>query len=327
MWTIIWCSQQCGRWRSATFRRYRAALLWAVERLAEAGRLDLAEVKRCLDALKCAPDPRPARAAPQTSARKRHGVTLNEIEILVGALSNARTETHRLLRGLLVYGVHFGLRPTEFVHATVRDRQLLVRCAKATNGRAVGASRALLLNGFGPRELRTLAAFFVLLRKAAAAAPSCSAFFDRLRQALRRLCLAHDIEPICLYTLRHQGIANAKVHLGRRALAAYAGHASQQTASRGYARARAGWRTELRCGPDPDTVIAVRPLPQRRFGGAEASPEPSPLARAFTDEPPPLGLGLEGESPRPPEAAGIPMRAEVPEGDEPMADDPRPYGM
>lgn len=263
-WAIDWAVEQDRSWRANTIQVYWAALLWAVERLALSGVLDFSDVRRLLDTLERRPVLRPATDEPRTSARKRRFVTRAELRALIAALGTPRSETRRILFGLLLYGPRIGLRPIECRWATVQGDRLLVRCAKATNGRAVAETREIVLFGFGAGALQELAEFLKLFEQAAAAAPSWTAFTERLTRALHRLCRGCAIEPIALYTLRHQAIANARVHLSRREVAAFAGHASQRTARRGYPSAGTGWGTPLACGPDPASIEAVRPLPTRR---------------------------------------------------------------
>jgi hypothetical protein len=263
-WTIDWAAAQDRAWRANTIQVYWAALLWAIERLARSGVLEQSDVRRLLDALERRPALRPSVAKPRTSACKRKSVPLTELKALIAALGIPRSETKRILLGLLRYGPYLGLRPIEFRWATVQGNRLLVRCAKGTNGRAVAETRTIELVRFNARALQGLVYFLGLFQQAAAAASSWTAFNERLTRALHRLCRTSEIEPIALYTLRHQAIANAKIHLSRRELAAFAGHASQRTARRGYLSAGSGWGTPLACVPDPASIAAVRPLPARR---------------------------------------------------------------
>ena len=287
-WTIEWAAAQDGSWRANTIQVYWAALLWAVERLARSGVLDLSDVHRLLDALERRPALRPAVADPRTSARKRKSVHLAELRTLIVALGRPRSETKQILFGLLLYGPGLGLRPIEFRWATVQGDRLLVRCAKNTNGRAVAETRTIELLRFDARALRGLVDFLGDFQKAAAAASSWTAFTERLTRALHRLCRTSGIDPISLYTLRHQAIANAKVHLSRKELAAFAGHASQRTARRGYPSAGSGWGTPLACGPDPASIAAVRPLPARRQRPEVADIESVDFPEADAVEAPPL---------------------------------------
>ena len=319
-WTIDWASAQDKFWRANTIQVYWAALLWAVERLARSGVLDLSDVHRLLAALERRPALRPAVAEPRTSARKRKSVPLAELRTLIGALGRPRSETKQILFGLLLYGPHLGLRPIEFRWATVQGDRLLVRCAKNTNGRAVGETRTIELLRFDARALRGLVGFLGFFQRAAAAAPSWTAFTERLTRALHRLCRTSEIDPISLYTLRHQAIANAKVHLGRKELAAFAGHASQRTARRGYPSAGSGWGTTLACGPDPVSIAAVRPLPVRRQQPGFADVESVDFAEADAVEATPLLKEVDVALPAVDNSDIAPVAEEEPE-------DPSPFCM
>ncbi|EIZ82159.1 Phage integrase family protein [Methylobacterium sp. GXF4] len=291
--TIGWFGDQHGSWRKSVVRHHRAALLWAVGSLVEAGLADRGDLRRWLSDLQRKPNPCSPQAPPRTSARKRMTFTRDEYEELIQHLVRRRSETSWLLAGLIGYGQHFGLRPAEFWHAFVRRHQLVVRCAKATNGRALGTERAYDLHGFDPQLRRGLVMFLRRLRRAAAAASSRPAFQDRLAKALTRACHACGIKPISLYTLRHQAIANAKLFLDRIEVAAFAGHASPRTASRNYARRKSGWGVPLLCRPADDSVGAIRDRSCRGRVGAGPSEDTAPLAsgdQSEDDDLTPIGL-------------------------------------
>jgi hypothetical protein len=292
--TIGWFGEQHGSWRRSVVRHHRAALLWAVGSLFEAGLADRSHLRRWLSDLQCKPNPRSPQAPPRTSARKRMTFRRDEHEALTQHLLRRRSETSWLLAGLIGYGQHFGLRPAEFWHAFVRRHRLVVRCAKATNGRALGTERAYDLHGFDPLLRRGLMMFLFRLRRAAAAASSRTAFQERLAKALARACRACGIEPISLYTLRHQAIANAKLFLDRIEVAAFAGHASPRTASRNYARRKSGWGIPLLCRPADDSVRAVRDRSRRGRVGAGPAEDTAPLASgdpSDDDDLTPIGPG------------------------------------
>lgn len=262
-WTIAWYSTEGGRWSPAVIRHHRACLLSAIEGLAASLDLDIAIVRHLLNVLETRPSPRSASASPRTSARKRMGISKEEFARLFNSLAGGKTETAQLLAFLVGYGVKLGLRPCEFRHAFVKGHQLVVRCAKQTNGRGLGRLRFLDLVGFDDQSVAVLRRFLVRFKCDARKASSWDAFFERLSKALTRACRDLQIPPIAPYTLRHQAIANAKIDFSRAEVAAFAGHLSQQSASRSYARRSGGWRIKPVCRPAPNSIACVKPLPRR----------------------------------------------------------------
>ncbi|MCJ2075428.1 hypothetical protein MKK68_07125 [Methylobacterium sp. E-016] len=274
-WAIRWFSFGGNRWEPATIGTYRAALTWAAETMTQTLDLDVARVEELLTLLDAGPDPRGAHALPRTSSKKRMAITADEHLRLVRALVAGKTQTARLVAGIIGYGVQFDLRPREFRRAFVKGHQLVVRCAKYTNGRGIGQWRYLDLVGFSDQDVLALRDFLVSFKRAVRSASSCDAFFERLAKALSKACQSLGIPAIALYTVRHQAIDNFKRSFDRRMVAAFAGHLSQHSASRSYARRRGGGRVKPTCRPSLFSNMAVRPLPARNPKAHDAVEAPA----------------------------------------------------
>lgn len=251
---IDWFLSRDGRWAASTVRQYRAALYCALASMglqpSERGRLERLVAK----------GPAPRVGGPKkTSARKRKSLRPDEGVKLVKYLSDTKCPDDALLSYYISIGLALFLRPSEYLNAHVRGRLLYVKNAKATNGRANGEYRKLDLAKLGKDRLVTLARFLQSWRKAAESAGGWPVLHGRLSARLARVCRKLKIRRVSLYTIRHVGMATAKLHLEPHEVAAAAGHASVVTAITHYAKRRTGWRQlKCVCRPTLDSVAGVR---------------------------------------------------------------------
>jgi integrase len=257
---IRWYGAQDDVWSKSTIRSHRAALCQAVDDLDNALGLPPTVVAGLLSRVRSAsPRPKGPKARRAASARKRKSFTQAEWRLLIGLLTKKKTSTARILAGLLAFGAHLGLRPSEWRDATLAENILTVRCAKNTNGRGVAATRALVLIGFDQVGLLGLNRFLGALKIEASRASCWQAFYERLAKALDRACREAGIRKIAMYTLRHCALATAKRNLTAREVAAFAGHASDRTAQSHYAKRRTGWPLpKVLARPADELVAKVR---------------------------------------------------------------------
>ena len=220
---------------------YYAALTFAVDEAVALGELDMANGLAHRDALASRPRPRPDDAERRTSARKRKNVTKMELYLVCTFLLQRGKADDKLLVLLLVHGVFLGLRPSEYSDADLQNSLLVMHTRKATNGRGLGEFRELDLSDISSGELASI--HRLITDFAAASRDELARLLDMLGARLRRACLRVGIEPIALYTTRHQAIANMK-SAGRSAveIAAAVGHSSPRKAGRSYARRSSGWK-------------------------------------------------------------------------------------
>ncbi len=258
-WTIRWFSSRNGQWAPATIRTYRAALACFAEPYTAGVDSDGGRSARLRTAIASAsPEPRSPNEPPRTSARKRIYFSVDERNRLSVHLMEGASKTNRLLAGYVVFGTMIAARPSEWQSAHVFDGALIVSCAKRTNGRGVGDSRAILLDMLTATQRAGLEKFVVEMGKAAGTAESWKRFHWRLAKALRRACIRLGIPPICLYSARQQGLATAKRRMAPEEVAAFAGHASARTARRHYGHRSGGWRIDFGVRPCPEVVALVR---------------------------------------------------------------------
>ena len=242
-------------WSAATWRLYRASLRWY---LAESGFPEAAEwiswARTPMD---------PAAAQPLRGAQKKlKRLTARDLLLLCGELGGLRSRYAEAAMVWLHAGLLTGLRPVEWRSSRIEGSTLIVRNAKATNGRANGAERRLLLHNFSEPER------LVIRRMAEIAAEHSD--FGKLYQGVRKTVAIAGarvwpkrIRRPSLYSARHQWAANAKRVYDRRTVAALAGHASEDTATRHYARRAVGEEANLPV-PDGAGLAAVRRAARRR---------------------------------------------------------------
>ena len=258
---IRWFVGNDEAWSDSTIRSYRAALFCLLERASSMGLFDPHQSKGLCEFLTgekyTLPKPRDKRLEPRTSARKRKAFDLHERASLMHYLANQKTPTAKVLCGLVHFGPELGLRFCEWLTAAVRGDVLIVKCAKATNGRAIAAERLIDLASYSELDRTALRGLLRSMKASVAEAGDEKKLHGRLAKALARACETLKIRKIALYTLRHQALATAKRSLNSREVAALAGHKTTRTASRHYASRRSGWKVPQRIVPTLEMVKLV----------------------------------------------------------------------
>jgi hypothetical protein len=161
---------------------------------------------------------------------------------------------------LIEVGPHVGLRPCEWLNATIVGHKLHVVNAKGGNGRAMGGVRSI---GLGSLPVKIAALVTHLIGQVrllfAEASRNWRKVLGRLGERLARVCARIGIRRWSLYTTRHAAIANWKrAGLSDAEISALAGHSSTRTARQHYAGGRHGWTADFACArPDPDFVAAI----------------------------------------------------------------------
>jgi hypothetical protein len=202
----------------------------------------------------------------RTSAAKHKQFKRDDFDKLLDYL-NAHVGRHKFanaLRTWLIAGLFTGLRPCEWEHAGFNEvegrRCLMVRNAKATNGRGNGDCRTLDLAKAGDPDLDALHDMMQML-EGYEAELGFAALQERLAHYMKRAtraCFGRRKKYPTLYSLRHQFVADAKRSGHSQAeIAALLGQASDETASRHYARAVSG-ESAVRVSPTEAEVKRVR---------------------------------------------------------------------
>lgn len=157
-----------------------------------------------------------------------------------------------------------GLRPSEWEHADLTQiysvPALVIRNAKATNGRANGGERTLLLDRITDEELGVVKEMIEMLVGYETEIP-----FSKLQKLLgdymnraTRNCFGKRQKYPTLYSSRHQFSADAKYSgLSKAEVAALLGQASDETAGIHYARKSSG-ESAIKIAPLTSEVRTVR---------------------------------------------------------------------
>src|SRR5260364_48969 len=137
-----------------------------------------------------------------------------------------------------------GLRPCEWRTAQLNEdaTQLIVQNAKATNGRANGASRTIAIR---PEDAASIQAHLASIHELLARGYPFAHIHQCCSIALNRACKAlwgtDPAKRYALYSARHQFAANAKATTSQQEVARLIGHHSIRTARRHYAPRRSAW--------------------------------------------------------------------------------------
>jgi len=157
-----------------------------------------------------------------------------------------------------------GMRPSEWEYASLTTifstPALIVQNAKATNGRANGDERTLLLDMLTQEEIETIQEMIGMVE-----GYSGSMSFDALQKTMceymnrvTRACFGKRKKYPTLYSNRHQFSADAKFSGHTKAeVAALLGQASDETATSHYAHKRSG-ESAIKVSPLKSEVKTVR---------------------------------------------------------------------
>jgi len=234
-----------------------------------------------------------AANVPRTSSNKEKALPNDIYEAIFSLLSGEWADRKRS-NALLIWmeaARLTGLRPIEWSTAALHipgstPPELSVRNAKATNGRANGEVRVLVLFGFEEHHINAIRSQ-IHQCQAEVARGGFAAFHKTcgglLALAAKHLYPRRKHRPT-LYSARHQFIANAKAsgHSARE-VAALAGHASTDTAKTHYSRANLGSEGAPSVIPIPSQVQTVRDGRDWTPGGRQ-TPLNRPIRKDGADE-------------------------------------------
>jgi integrase len=253
-------------YRPATTRLYQQQIKAVIGRKLSAGELSqeraisgFADIKALLLA-------RRGLCPKRTSRAKLKSATYAEFRKIIAdfahrsRLPGGLDRTDTVLSIMVKVGPFLGLRPCEWLRATIVGHKLHVVNAKNGNGRALGEVRAICLSGL-PLKIVTLVSHLIeqVPLLFAEAGNDWRKILGRLGERLARVCARIGLRRWSLYTTRHVAIANWKRGgLSAAEIAALTGHSSTRTARQHYASGRHGWTAEFACArPDPDIVAAI----------------------------------------------------------------------
>lgn len=251
-----------------TWRQYKASVVFFLEKEAAGGDAIAGEALDVLinvDVSGC------VRKTTRTSGAKMKKVPAKDFRSIMRALDAAGSPWREDLKRWIVSGLLTGLRPIEWGTARMgvsgSGAVLVVDNAKASNGRAHGPTRRVLLDGLSEEEIQSISEH-VARANIWEQAQQYEKFYHGCAALLARTI--HKLWPkrdrhVTLYSMRHQFSANAKASgFTREELAAMMGHAVDVTAGEHYGKKTAGHEM-VRVRPDPADVAAVRSVFKARF--------------------------------------------------------------
>jgi integrase len=245
-------------WGRRTFWLYRAALTWFMQNNGPANAtLAIKNIKASLPLNGTETSSKKMKAMPEIMTKKlfrRLETSVNPLDLII-------------LRWLKA-GRYAGLRPGEWEHASMPATTLTVRNAKKSELRANGESRNLVFRfPEQAQEINAIKDFLNDVREWTRKKPFAK-FYERCRHRITYICrdMYSDLvtedgfKAITLYSPRHQFAADMKASgLTKKQIAALMGHASEDSATIHYARARAGSKRLPPASPDSEVKTVRQP--------------------------------------------------------------------
>jgi integrase len=269
-----------------SWRQYKASVAFFLEQ--EVARQQDPVAEEALQLLLAEGSEGCQKSSRKTSATKLKKFPIRDFKRLTDYLDSHPSPWADDLLHWLAAGILTGLRPVEWGQSTITlvqgEPAMIVTNAKATNNRAHGPTRTLLMGGLSDEERAGIAQHVdraVQFREAGKYTQFMQGCANTLARAARRLWPRRDRYPT-LYSLRHQFSADAKASgLSMEELAALMGHAVDTTATQHYGRRSAGLEM-VRVRPDPAEVARVRQVFRQRFERPQPAPtldvQPKPQA-------------------------------------------------
>lgn len=220
-----------------SFRQYRAALVFHFSQIDPNG----AESIRNTSQLGLAVPPKQGR----TSSKKKKHIPPKRAMRLLSALRDSDSKWAHLAADIFEATLATGLRPVEWKTARIEGSEIVVKNAKATNGRGTGKFRRVHLT---PDELAAAKITIQSIK----AVPKGVDWYNNARVTFREFRKRlYPVSGYALYTARHQFSANNKAVMSQREVADRMGHKSERTAAIHYGKKRSAWKTPLPSSAHP----------------------------------------------------------------------------
>ncbi|WP_400767083.1 hypothetical protein [Methylosinus sporium] len=283
---VEWLIAQRPRWSRSTWRTYKRSVIEVMKRehpdecgaMAELGAATQTGARKKTD---------------QTSAAKATRFGADERERIFADLRLGRSNRALELIAFIRATCTTGLRPTEWRGADLKvspdgSVRLIVRNAKATNGRAHGPCRTLHWRHLPPETLGAISRTIAIARKSPSAAE-----YEAHRKALQNLLgsVSRRLWPdrakhFALYSCRREFIAQAKKVYSPVEIAALVGHSVDRTAQSHYGRVtKSGARDISLPTPDPGDVARVRAIVAPRLAALSRVHEEAAKEKASKEAP------------------------------------------
>lgn len=234
------------RFAKATIGFYRASLRQLLEDGATTGALDAVTVAAFAARLEDGPRPL-IGGRKNTSARKVKAITGSEATKLIGHLASSTRSFDKMVALYVYFTVAFFPRPVEWAGARLDEQrlELTFQNAKHSNGRAHSQSRSFNVDRLSDGDRENLRLLLEALDTERVRRGSIAALNKAIASAITRACRRCKLRLIAPTSLRHSGMASAKLVNSIRIVAYMAGHASGVTAGRHYAKARQGLKLKI----------------------------------------------------------------------------------
>jgi hypothetical protein len=196
----------------------------------------------------------------RTSAKKLKKASYDEYRRILGDFMRRCTSLDRAGRvlGLLLRVSPFvGLRPKEWLNASVSGDRLIVANAKHGNGRAPGPTRIISLKDVPQPIISVVGDLIAEMRQLVGEPSNWVKVLKLLGERLARVCKRLEIERWSLTSLRHVAQSTWKrAGLSPAQIAALSGHSSTATSRRHYAGRRHGWPARFACALPAEGLVA-----------------------------------------------------------------------
>lgn len=248
-------------WSKSTWQQYKAATMYYLAAHREHGweaalsRLELETVEGCRS------------RTTKTSGRRMKQVSDDNFRAVLGEIKQLGGKYAEHLTVWLRLGALFGLRPHEWCHADIVNKDpeghvgsfLKVRNSKHSNGRGNGEWRHIDIGEAGANNVKAAAKFIIKMRKIVAQGD-----YERTYDGSRRLLYRANKNVfgasgkwLQLYSPRHKFSSIAKHSLSLAHVAALMGHSTDKTATMHYGKKRYG-KGGLRVKPIEGEVATVK---------------------------------------------------------------------
>lgn len=280
---VGWLVQTKINLNAKSWRQYKAAMAYFLE--LEVARDHDPVAEEALAHLMSEGSEGSQKTTRKTSGTKLKKFPLRDYRRILEHLENHPSPWAADLTRWLSAGLLTGLRPIEWGQSRITSAHgepaLVIQNAKATNNRAHGTHRTLLMGGLSDTERDLIGEHVrraVDFRQANEYERFVQGCATTLARTVRKIWARRDRYPT-LYSLRHQFAADAKASgLTREELAALMGHAVDTTAGQHYGRRSAGLEM-VRVRPDPAEVARVRQVFKQRFESPLPTPQMEPRAQ------------------------------------------------
>lgn len=247
-----WLGDRRSIWMASTWRTMKASTVLLLERSGDKEAVDF------LKGLNCDPC---KKKSTKSSSRKAKHLSIQDLAKILEVIGKSRSEFDVLVGLWLLAGRVVGLRPTEWMKATLNGDTLKVKNSKNTNGRSHGEYRQILIHNMSEENKQYIVAFLAELDSHLKRRRPSEVYFHsrrHLHRVVRKIWPNRTTYPT-LYSARHQFSADLKkADYELTEIAALFGHATDRTATEHYGKRQYGEGGGRQVEADPEEVSRIR---------------------------------------------------------------------